>query len=62
MAIKRRDFNRLVLAGAGISPIFARSSLAQMSPEEIVGADTSWAAAGAAKASGMRQATETAVR
>jgi hypothetical protein len=34
MAMKRRDFNRLVLAGAGISPIFARSSLAQMSAEE----------------------------
>src|SRR4249920_4240836 len=35
MAMKRRDFNRLVLAGAGISPILARSSLAQMSPEEL---------------------------
>ena len=35
MAIKRRDFNRLVLAGAGISPILARSSLAQMSAEEL---------------------------
>ena len=35
MAMKRRDFNRLVLAGAGISPIFARSSLAQMSAEEL---------------------------
>ena len=35
MAMKRRDFNRLVLAGVGISPIFARSSLvAQMSAEE----------------------------
>ena len=35
MAMKRRDFNRLVLAGAGISPILARSSLAQMSAEEL---------------------------
>ena len=34
MAMKRRDFHRLVLAGAGISPILARSSLAQMSAEE----------------------------
>jgi len=34
MAMRRRDFNRLVLAGAGISPIFAKSSLAQMSAEE----------------------------
>ena len=32
--MKRRDFNRIVL-GAGISPIFAKSSLAQMSPEEL---------------------------
>ena len=32
--MKRRDFNRLVL-GAGVSPIFAKSSLAQMSAEEI---------------------------
>jgi hypothetical protein len=33
--MKRRDFNRLVLAGAGISPFLARSSLAQMSAEEL---------------------------
>ena len=32
--MKRRDFNRIVL-GAGVSPIFAKSSLAQMSPEEL---------------------------
>ena len=32
--MKRRDFNRLVL-GAGVSPIFAKSSLAQMSGEEL---------------------------
>ena len=32
--MKRRDFNRLVV-GAGVSPIFAKSSLAQMSAEEI---------------------------
>ena len=32
--MKRRDFNRLVL-GAGVSPILAKSSLAQMSPEEL---------------------------
>ena len=32
--MKRRDFNRIVL-GAGISPIFAKSSFAQMSPEEL---------------------------
>jgi hypothetical protein len=31
--MKRRDFNRLVL-GAGVSPILAKSSLAQMSSEE----------------------------
>ena len=31
--MKRRDFNRLVLGG-GVSPFFAKSSLAQMSPEE----------------------------
>jgi hypothetical protein len=31
--MKRRDFNRLVL-GAGASTAFAKSSLAQMSPEE----------------------------
>jgi hypothetical protein len=34
-AMKRRDFNRLVLAGAGISPFLARPSLAQMSAEEL---------------------------
>ena len=32
--MKRRDFNRLVL-GAGVSPIFAKPSLAQMSAEEL---------------------------
>ena len=32
--MKRRDFNRLVL-GAGVSPILAESSLAQMSGEEL---------------------------
>ena len=32
--MKRRDFNRIVL-GAGVSPIFAKSSFAQMSPEEL---------------------------
>ena len=32
--MKRRDFNRLVL-GAGVTPIFAKSSLAQMSAEEL---------------------------
>ena len=32
--MKRRDFNRLVL-GAGVSPILAKSSLAQMSGEEL---------------------------
>ena len=32
--MKRRDFNRLVL-GAGASPFFAKSSFAQMSPEEL---------------------------
>jgi hypothetical protein len=32
--MKRRDFNRLVV-GAGISPILARPSLAQMSAEEL---------------------------
>ena len=32
--MKRRDFNRLVL-GAGVSPIFAKSSFAQMSAEEL---------------------------
>ena len=32
--MKRRDFNRLVV-GAGVSPIFAKSSLAQMSAEEL---------------------------
>ena len=32
--MKRRDFNRLVLA-AGASPVFAKSSLAQMSAEEL---------------------------
>jgi hypothetical protein len=32
--MKRRDFNRLVV-GAGVSPIFAGPSLAQMSAEEI---------------------------
>ena len=32
--MKRRDFNRLVL-GAGVSPILAKPSLAQMSPEEL---------------------------
>ncbi|MGA9009600.1 MAG: hypothetical protein WB495_22630, partial [Xanthobacteraceae bacterium] len=32
--MKRRDFNRIVL-GAGVSPVFAKSSLAQMSPEEL---------------------------
>ena len=32
--MKRRDFNRLVL-GAGASPAFAKSSLAQMSAEEL---------------------------
>jgi hypothetical protein len=32
--MKRRDFNRLVL-GAGVSPILAKSSLAQMSTEEL---------------------------
>jgi hypothetical protein len=31
--MKRRDFNRLVLC-AGVTPIFAKSSLAQMSAEE----------------------------
>ena len=34
--MRRRDFNRIVL-GAGVSPIFAKSSLAQMSPEEVQG-------------------------
>src|SRR6476660_4834997 len=33
-AMKRRDFNRLVL-GAGVSPVLAKSSLAQMSGEEL---------------------------
>src|ERR1700721_724089 len=33
-AMKRRDFNRLVL-GAGVSPILTKSSLAQMSGEEL---------------------------
>ena len=32
--MKRRDFNQLVL-GAGVSPIFPKSSLAQMSAEEL---------------------------
>jgi hypothetical protein len=32
--MKRRDFNRLVL-GAGVTPVFAKSSLAQMSAEEV---------------------------
>ena len=32
--MKRRDFNRLVL-GAGVSPFVAKSSLAQMSGEEL---------------------------
>jgi hypothetical protein len=32
--MKRRDFHRLVLA-AGVSPVFAKSSLAQMSAEEL---------------------------
>jgi hypothetical protein len=32
--MKRRDFNHLVL-GAGLSPIFAKSSYAQMSAEEL---------------------------
>ena len=32
--MKRRDFNRIVL-GAGVSPVFAKSSFAQMSPEEV---------------------------
>src|ERR1700722_6328323 len=32
--MKRRDFNRLVL-GAGVSPVLAKSSLAQMSGEEL---------------------------
>ena len=32
--MKRRDFNRLVL-GAGVSPVLAKSSLAQMSAEEL---------------------------
>ena len=32
--MKRRDFNRLVL-GAGVSPILAKPSLAQMSAEEL---------------------------
>jgi hypothetical protein len=32
--MKRRDFNRLVL-GAGVSPFVAKSSLAQMSAEEL---------------------------
>ena len=32
--MKRRDFNRLVV-GAGISPLFVKPSLAQMSAEEI---------------------------
>ena len=32
--MKRRDFNRLVV-GAGITPIFAKSSFAQMSPDEL---------------------------
>jgi hypothetical protein len=36
MAMKRRDFNHLVLASAGgLSPILARSSFAQMSAEEL---------------------------
>jgi hypothetical protein len=33
-AMKRRDFNRLVV-GAGVSPMFAKSPLAQMSAEEL---------------------------
>ena len=32
--MKRRDFNRLVI-GAGVSPVLAKSSLAQMSGEEL---------------------------
>src|ERR1700721_801640 len=32
--MKRRDFNRLLL-GAGASPLFAKSSLAQMSADEL---------------------------
>ena len=32
--MRRRDFNRLVI-GAGVSPAFATSSFAQMSPEEV---------------------------
>ena len=37
--MKRRDFNRLVL-GAGVSPILAKPSLAQMSAEELQAAPT----------------------
>ena len=41
--MKRRDFNRLVV-GAGITPIFAKPSFAQMSPEELQSAPAKAAA------------------